>query len=143
MRKLIFAAAIGAGIMGAAFAQIEASATVFILDVDPARYAGPAGQRLAVRVDDQPRHISISDQDEICVQLQRSTPGSDVINAHVRALRPEPHDAVVVKVAGPDISPGTFRSTPWGMLLRVVPSANASIDTVKPLGTNDAPVCSL
>jgi hypothetical protein len=29
------------------------------------------------------------------------------------------------------------------MLLRVVPTTNASVDLVKPLGTNDAPVCSL
>ena len=142
MRKLIVAGVIGAAVMGVALAQVEASATVFFLDVDPARYAGPAGQRLAVRVDDQPRHIAISDQDEICVQLQRSSPDG-VINARVRALRPEPHEAVVVKVAGPGISPGTFRSTPWGMLLRVVPTATESADLVKPVGTVDAPVCSL
>jgi hypothetical protein len=143
MRKLIIAGAIGAAIMGVAFAQVEASATIFILDIDPARYAGPSSQRLAVRIDDEPRHVSISDQDEICVQLQRSAPDGDVISARVRALRPEPHDAVVVKVAGPGISPGTFRSTPWGMLLRVVPSATASVEPVKALGTTDAPVCSL
>ena len=143
MRKLMIAGVVSAALVGVELAQVEASSSVFFLDVDPARYAGPAGQRLAVRVDDQPRHIAISDQDEICVQLQRSIPNGDVINARVRALRPEPHEAVVVKVAGPDISPGTFRSTPWGMLLRVVPSANASVDVVKPLGTNDAPVCAL
>lgn len=143
MRKLIIAGAVSAALVGAALAQVEASASVFFLDVDPARYAGPAGQRIAVRVDDEPRHVAISDQDEICVQLQRSAPDGAVISARVRALRPEPHEAVVVKVAGPGISPGTFRSTPWGMLLRVVPSANASTDLVKPLGTNDAPVCSL
>jgi len=143
MRKFIFGALIGVALTGAALAQIEASSSVFFLDVDPARYAGPAGQRLAVRLGDEPRHITISEQDEICVQLQRSVPNGDVINARVRALRPEPHEAVVVKVAGPDISPGTFRSTPWGMLLRVVPNANVSADLVKPLGTNDAPVCSL
>lgn len=143
MRNLAIAGALSAVLVGVALAQVEASATVFFLDVDPARYAGPAGQRLAVRVDDQPRHIAISDQDEICVQLQRSSPKGDVISARVRALRPEPHEAVEVKVAGPGISPGTFRSTPWGMLLRVVPNANASSELVKPLGTNDAPVCSL
>ena len=142
MRKLIIAGVLGAAVMGVALAQVEASATVFFLDIDPARYAGPAGQRLAVRVDDQPRHITISDQDEICVQLQRSSPDGDVINARVRALRPEPHEAVVVKVAGPGISPGTFRSTPWGMLLRVVPNATGNADLVKPVGTVDAPVCS-
>ena len=142
MRKLLVAGVLGAAIVGVALAQVEASSSVYFLDVDPARYAGPAGQRLAVRVDDQPRHITISEQDEICVQLQRSTAG-DGISARVRALRPEPHEAVVVKVAGPDISPGTFRSTPWGMLLRVVPNGNASVDVVKPVGTNDAPVCSL
>jgi hypothetical protein len=143
MRKLILAGVTSAALVGVALAQVEASSSVYFLDVDPARYAGPAGQRLAVRIDDQPRHIAISDQDEICVQLQRSAPGSDVINAKVRALRPEPHEAVVVKVSGPDISPGTFRSTPWGMLLRVVPNTNAAVDVVKPVGTNDAPVCAL
>ena len=142
MRKLLVAGAFSAAIVGVALAQVEASSSVYFLDVDPARYAGPAGQRLAVRVDDEPRHIAISEQDEICVQLQRSSAG-DVISARVRAMRPEPHEAVEVKVAGPGISPGTFRSTPWGMLLRVVPNGNASVDVVKPVGTNDAPVCSL
>jgi hypothetical protein len=142
MRKLAIVGVIGAALVGVALAQVEASSSVFFLDVDPARYAGPEGQRLAVRVDDEPRHIAISDQDEICVQLQRSSPG-DVITARVRALRPEPHEAAVIKVAGPGISPGTYRSTPWGMLLRVVPSANASQDVVKPVGLVDAPVCSL
>jgi hypothetical protein len=143
MRKMIMAAVTGAALVGVALAQIEASSSVYLLDVDPARYAGPASQRLAVRIDDQPRHVTISDQDEICVQLQRSSADGQAINARVRALRPEPHDAVVVKVSGPGISPGTFRSTPWGMLLRVIPATNASEDSVKPLGTNDAPVCSL
>jgi hypothetical protein len=146
MTKQLFVGAVCAALVGVALAQVEASSSVYFLDVDPARYAGPAGQRIAVRVDDAPRHIAISDQDEICVQLQRASANGDVINARVRALRPEPHDAVVVKVAGPDISPGTFRSTPWGLLLRVVPNANAkasATDLVKPLGTNDAPVCSL
>jgi len=143
MRKLAIVGVFGAALVGVALAQVEASSSVFILDVDPARYAGPAGQRLAVRIDDEPRHVAISDQDEICVQLQRSSANGEVISARVRALRPEPHDAVVVKVAGPGISPGTFRSTPWGMLLRVVPTSNASTDRVKPLGTVDAPVCAL
>jgi hypothetical protein len=142
MRKLLVVGVFSAAVVGVALAQVEASSSVFFLDVDPARYAGPAGQRLAVRVDDQPRHIAISDQDEICVQLQRSSANGD-ISARVRALRPEPHESVVVKVAGPGISPGTFRSTPWGMLLRVVPNGNATVDLVKPVGTNDAPVCSL
>ena len=142
MRKLLVAGVFSAAIVGVALAQVEASSSVYFLDVDPARYAGPAGQRLAVRVDDEPRHIAISEQDEICVQLQRSSAG-DVISARVRAMRPEPHEAVEVKVAGPGISPGTFRSTPWGMLLRVVPNGNASSDLVKTVGTNDAPVCSL
>jgi hypothetical protein len=143
MRKLAVVGVFGAALVGVALAQVEASSSVFILDVDPARYAGPAGQRLAVRIDDEPRHVAISDQDEICVQLQRSSADGEVISARVRALRPEPHDAVVVKVAGPGISPGTFRSTPWGMLLRVVPTRNASTDRVKPVGTVDAPVCTL
>lgn len=143
MRKLAIIGALGAAAMGVALAQVEASSSVFFLDVDPARYAGPAGQRLAVRLDDAPRHVTLSEQDEICVQLQRSSPGGEEISARVRALRPEPHESVVVKVAGPGISPGTFRSTPWGMLLRVVPNGKSGADLVKPVGTVDAPVCSL
>src|SRR5687767_201420 len=101
MRKLATAAAACAALVGVALAQVEASSSTYFLDVDPARYSGPAGQRLAVLIDDQPRHIAISDQDEICVQLQRSAPNSNVINAHVRVLRPEPHDAVVVRLVAP------------------------------------------
>src|SRR5262249_17846577 len=131
-----------AALAGVALAQVEASSSTYFLDVDPARYSGPAGQRLAVLIDDQPRHVAISDQDEICVQLQRA-PDSHVIHAHVRVLRPEPHDAVVARLVAPDISPGTFRSTPWGMLLRVVPNNNAVARVTKPVGTGDAPVCQL
>jgi hypothetical protein len=143
MRKLATAAAACAALVGVALAQVEASSSTYFLDVDPARYSGPAGQRLAVVIDDQPRHVAISDQDEICVQLQRSAPNSNVINAHVRVLRPEPHDAVVVRLVAPDISPGTYRSTPWGLLLRVVPSNNAVARVTKPVGTGNAPVCEL
>jgi hypothetical protein len=143
MRKLATAAAACAALVGVALAQVEASSSTYFLDVDPARYSGPAGQRLAVVIDDQPRHVAISDQDEICVQLQRSAPNSNVINAHVRVLRPEPHDAVVVRLVAPDISPGTYRSTPWGLLLRVVPSNNAVARVTKPVGTDKAPVCEL
>ncbi len=71
-----------------------------------------------LRVGDQPRHVTIGAQDEICVQLQRVEGNSEVISARVRALRPEPQEAAEVRVVGPDISPGTYRSTPWGMLLR-------------------------
>jgi hypothetical protein len=143
MRTSVIAAAACAALVGVALAQVEASSSTYFLDVDPARYSGPAGQRLAVIIDDQPRHVAISDQDEICVQLQRSAPDSNVINAHVRVLRPEPHDAVVVRLVAPDISPGTYRSTPWGLLLRVVPSNNAVARVTKPVGTGNAPVCKL
>jgi hypothetical protein len=81
-------------------------------------------------------------EDEICVQLRSAPNGSD-ISAHVRVLRPEPHAAVVVRVAGAGISPGTFRSTPWGMLLRVVPDKPTAATEIKPVGTSTAPVCSL
>jgi hypothetical protein len=142
MRKLMWSVASCLAVMGVALAQIEASSSTYFLDVDPARYAGPAGQRLMVQLGDQPRHVALNSQDEICVQLQRGA-DSGVISAYVRALRPEPHDAAVVRVAGPDISPGTYRSTPWGMLLRVVTDKNAGTDPIKPLGTADAPVCAL
>jgi hypothetical protein len=142
MRKLIVSVASCLAVVGAALAQVEASSSTYFLDVDPARYTGPAGQRLMVLVGDQPRHVTLSAQDEICVQLQRAA-DSGVISAHVRVLRPEPHDAAVVSVAGPNISPGTFRSTPWGMLLRVVTDKDAGTDPIKPLGLADAPVCAL
>lgn len=143
MRKLIFAATACVTVLGVALAQVEASSSTYFLDVDPARYAGPAGQRLAVRLGDEPRQLQLSPQDEICVQLQRADENSQVISARVRALRPEPHAAAVVRVVGPDISPGTFRSTPWGMLLRVVADGKTGSDLVKPVGTGDAPVCVL
>ena len=111
--------------------------------MDPARYGGPAGQRIAVQLDDQPRHVSLSAEDEICVQLRRAPSDSSAISAHVRVLRPQPHEAAVVKVAGPGVSPGTYRSTPWGLLLRVVPDKNANSDSIKPVGLADKPVCSL
>jgi hypothetical protein len=132
----VFAAA------GVALAQVEASSSTYLIDVDPARYNGPPVQRLALLLGDQPRHVMLNAQDEICVQL-RLAPADNSISAHVRVLRPEPHDAAEVKVAGPGISPGTFRSTPWGMLLRVVPEKKATLEPMKALGISDAPVCSL
>jgi hypothetical protein len=143
MRKTILFGAATLAAVGVALAQVEATSSTYFIDIDPARYNGPPGQRVAVQVGDQPRHITLNSQDEICVQLRRATTDSSVISAHVRVLRPEPHAATEVKVAGPGISPGTFRSTPWGMLLRVVPEKKATVDPVKPVGTSDAPVCSL
>ncbi len=143
MRKTILLGAAALAVVGVALAQVEASSSTYFIDVDPARYNGPPGQRLAVQVGDQPRHIALNSQDEICVQLRRAATDSSVISAHVRVLRPEPHEVAEVKVAGPGISPGTFRSTPWGMLLRVVPEKKATLEPVKALGTSDAPVCSL
>ncbi|HEX5162419.1 MAG TPA: hypothetical protein VFV88_11910 [Steroidobacteraceae bacterium] len=143
MRKVIWCAAAGLAVVGAALAQVEASSSIYFLDVDPARYGGPAGQRIAVQLDDQPRHVSLSAEDEICVQLRRAPSDSSAISAHVRVLRPQPHEAAVVKVAGPGVSPGTYRSTPWGLLLRVVPDKNANTDSIKAVGLADKPVCSL
>jgi hypothetical protein len=141
MRKIILSVS-GCALFGVALAQVEASSSTYFLDIDPARYGGPTGQRIAVQLGDQPRHVALNAEDEICVQL-RSAPNSSEISAHVRVLRPEPHAAVVVRVAGPGISPGTYRSTPWGMLLRVVPEKSPAANDVKPVGTSTAPVCSL
>jgi hypothetical protein len=141
MRKLILSAAACAAMVGVAFAQIEASSSTYFLDVDPARYAGPAGQRLTLRVGDQPRHVTIGTQDEICVQLQRVDGKGEVINARVRALGPQSR-AADVRVVAPDIAPGTYRSTPWGLLLRALPG-KPEAGLVKTVGTDDAPVCTL
>jgi hypothetical protein len=130
-------------VVGVALAQVEASSSMYFLDVDPARYAGPAGQRLMLRVGDQPRHVVIGTQDEICVQLQREAGRSDVIHARVRTIRPQQQPVTDVRVVAPDISPGTYRSTPWGMLLRAIPDKTESFGVAKAVGTEDAPVCTL
>src|SRR5690349_6885008 len=133
MRKLIgigFAVFAAAGV---ALAQVEPTSSTYFIDVDPARYNGPPVQRLALLLGDQPRQLTLNSQDEICVQLKRAPTDSSIISAHVRVLRPEPHDAAEVKVAGPGISPGTFRSTPWGMLLRAVPEKKVTLEPVKEL----------
>jgi hypothetical protein len=141
MRTLIVAAA-GLAVMGAALAQVEASSSTYFLDIDPARYSGPPGQRIAMQLGDQPRHVALNSQDEICVQLQ-STSSDGSISARVRSLKPEEHAAAVVTLQGPGVSPGTFRSTPWGMLLRVVPDKATTLSVIKPVGVSDAPVCTL
>jgi hypothetical protein len=145
MRNLKFIAALAAVSAGAAVAQIETtSASTYFLDVDPGRYTGPGGQRIAVLVGDQPRQVRLSAQDEICVQLQRTDAAGAELKAHVRVLRPEPHDLAVVRVAGADISPGTFRSTPFGMLLRVLPVKAVDAASQSPaVGTGNAPTCVL
>lgn len=143
MHKIAMVVAASLLAAGTALAQQGASSSTYLLDIDPARYAGPAGQRLVVQLGDQPRHITLNGEDEICVQLKPAAGDTSVIAAHVRVLRPEPQ-AAVVRVVAPDISPGTFRSTPWGLLLRVVPDkAAVSNGMVKAVGTSDAPVCSL
>jgi hypothetical protein len=142
MRKLILSAAACAAMVGAALAQVEASSSTYFLDIDPARYAGPVGQRLTLRVGDQPRHVTIGTQDEICVQLQRVDGKGEVINARVRAIGPVPR-AADVRVVAPDIAPGTYRSTPWGLLLRALPGKDETPGLIKTVGTDDAPVCTL
>jgi hypothetical protein len=141
MRKQSLLAATCAAMVGVALAQVEASSSTYFLDVDPARYAGPVGQRLMLRVGDQPRQVTISQQDEICVQLQRVAGDSEIIAAKVRAMGPKPMTAEVRLVA-PDISPGTYRSTPWGMLLRALPGKSESA-FVKPVGTEGLSTCTL
>ncbi len=143
MHKLVLPAAVCVAFVGVALAQVEASSSTYLLDVDTARYVGPASQRLMLRVGDQPRSITNGTQDEICVQLQRVEGNSEVIAARIRALRPQPRDATEVRLVGPDISPGTYRSTPWGMLLRALPEKTGNVGMSKPLGTESAPVCTL
>jgi hypothetical protein len=140
MNKMMLAAVVSIALVGVALAQVQASSTVYVLDVDPARYAGPAGQRVMLRVGDEPRNVVIGAQDEICVQLQSD--GSDVVTARVRAVRPEPQTAAEIRLVGPNVAPGTYRSTPWGLLLRAVPDSTTA-KTTDVLGTDNSPVCSL
>lgn len=143
MRKVVLSVAVCAALVGVALAQVQASSTLYFIDVDPARYAGPAGQRVMLRVGDQPRNVTIGTQDEICVQLQRAEGNTEVINARIRALRPEPQTAAEIRLVGPNVAPGTYRSTPWGLLLRATPGNSESRDAQKALGTDNAPVCTL
>jgi hypothetical protein len=142
MRKQILFAAVCAAIAGVALAQVEASSSTYFLDVDNARYAGPAGQRLVLVVGDSPRHVTIGASDELCVQLQRDSLNTEVIRARVRALGTE-EKVADVRVVGPDISPGTYRSTPWGLLLRALPEKQPADKQAKPVGVDKAPVCTL
>jgi len=139
---MVFSAVACAAVVGVALAQVQASSTVYLIDVDPARYAGPEGQRVMLRLGDQPRNVTIGTQDEICVQLQR-VEGTEVISARVRALRPEPQTATEIRLVGPNIAPGTYRSTPWGLLLRAMPGNPDAQALVKVFGTDNAPVCTL
>jgi hypothetical protein len=143
MHKPFLLAAACVAVVGVALAQVEASSSTILLDVDTARYAGPPSQRLILHVGDQPRHITIGTQDEICVQLQRVAGNSEIISARVRALRPEQPVATEVRIIAPDISPGTYRSTPWGLLLRALPDRTGNSELTKALGTDNAPVCKL
>jgi hypothetical protein len=144
MHKLVLPAAIVAAFAGVALAQVEASSSsTYLLDVDTARYMSPASQRLMLRVGDQPRSVTIGTQDEICVQLKRVEGNTEVISARIRALRPEPRAATDVRLIAPDISPGTYRSTPWGMLLRALPDKTVDVGMDKAQGTDTAPVCTL
>ena len=45
-----------------------------------------------------------------------------------------------VRVVGPDVSPGTYRSTPWGLLLRAVPEKS---DAGGLKSSGEAPVCTI
>lgn len=143
MYKPILFVGVCLGVVGVALAQVEASSSTILLDVDTARYSSPASQRLILHVGDQPRHITIGTQDEICVQLQRAEGNSEIISARIRALRPASATATEVRLVGPDISPGTYRTTPWGLLLRALPDKTGSFEVTKALGTDDAPVCTL
>src|SRR5688572_11716981 len=147
MRKVLFITTLSV-MATAALAQVSASSGVYLLDVDPARYAGPESQRLAVVLNDVPRLIVLGAQDEICVQLYSDDPSNPNarIDARVRVLKPQPQQAAKVSVHAPDISPGTYRATQSGVLVRLVPeraqqAAAASLST--PVGLANAPVCSL
>lgn len=142
MRTVIWSAAVFVAMAGIALAQAEAGGGVYLLDVDPARYAGPAGQRVILRVGDQPRHFIIGGQEEICVQLERLAGESEIISARIRSLGPDPK-AAEVRVVAPDISPGTYRSTPWGMLLRALPGETEPDEVIAAVRGTDAPVCAI
>jgi hypothetical protein len=140
MRKIISLVSAYLAVMGVALAQMAASSNLYYLDVDSGRYGGPAGQRISVQLGDEPRRVALGTEDEICVQLQRATGDSATISAHVSALKPKPQTAAIVRVAGPGVTPGTYRSTPWGLLLRVIPET-AESNGVK--SATEAPVCAL
>ena len=59
MHKVILSAILSVAMVGVALAQMEASSASYVIDVDPARYAGPSGQRVVLRVGDQPSLVRI------------------------------------------------------------------------------------
>jgi hypothetical protein len=134
MHKLVLPAAVCVAFVGAALAQVEASSSTYLLDVDTARYVGPASQRLMLRVGDQPRSITIGTQGN-CVQLQHIEGNSEVIAAFMRA-GPQPRDDGV-RLVGPDISPN-HRST-RGACCCVPPEKTGNVGAEQATGHRDAP----
>ena len=99
MRKFISLIAAYLAVMGVALAQMAASSNLYYLDVDSGRYGGPAGQRIAVQLGDEPRRVALGSNDEICVQLTRAASDASTISGHVSALKPQPQTAAIVRVA--------------------------------------------
>ena len=74
------------------------------------------------------------------MQLQRVVGESEVIAARIRTLSAESRTADV-RVVAPDISPGTYRSTPWGMLVRATRQPVEA--EAQPVSLKEAPVCQI
>ena len=114
-------------IVGVALAQVEASSSTYSSRrrSGALRGSGRSAPGVARRRSAAAHHDRHPGRNLRAVAARRRK--SEVISARVRALRPEPQIAAEVRVVAPDISPGTYRSTPWGLLLRAVPEQDRQV----------------
>jgi hypothetical protein len=91
------------------------------LDVDPVQSTMRSDRiRLQLRANDVPRRLVLSSESDICLALQASESGHLV--AQVRRLSSAGSALEWIQVGGTGVEPGTFRTTSWGLLLRLVVS---------------------
>jgi hypothetical protein len=142
---LILAAAFGASPC-AADSSLIASNPLMNVDMDAVRYGGPARARVQIRVDDVPRRLVIDEKSAIvCVQLSTRSPGEIV--ARIRRLSGQSSTIEEIRIAGAAVAPGTFRTTSWGLLLRLVVTLPFGPDGVKQfdrtIDAGQSPPCDL
>jgi hypothetical protein len=103
------------------------------IEFDTGQLRGPDRLQLVLAVGDLPRRVIWSETDELCVQVRPRSRGLEVA---VRAATSGGAENAVVTVSGPGVTPGTFRTTPAGLLVRLVEGADAfgwpKVDAVKP-----------
>lgn len=112
------------------------------VDMDVSRNGGPERTRIALRLGDSPRLVQLGKDDDLCVQA--FSPEDGGIAIRVRALRPSQTAVEVITIGGNNIVPETFRTTTWGLLLRLVsPDTAFNSQARKPGPSPDLAACEL